>query len=142
MYQETTSEPSTNSQSYSQLEKSNKQLLWDKITDKFKKNAPQVDNQRIERLMQGGFIFGFTASDLLILLSAFLTLVFLQLQPYIIPYLEGTLGAIPPNLSYYEEQYDKTATPSTMLNTSSPSAKTTVEEKDSTQSAETNENLK
>lgn len=49
----------------------------------------RVDNERIERILKGRFIFGFEASDLFILLAALLTLIFLQLQPYAIPYLEG-----------------------------------------------------
>jgi hypothetical protein len=65
-----------------------------KIFDKFSVRPQEtptyrVDNERIERIMKGGFLFGFTASDLFILLAAFLTIVFLQLQPYAIPYLEG-----------------------------------------------------
>lgn len=69
-----------------------KKPFWDKFTSQFDTSSPKVDNEKIERLMKGGFLFGFTVSDLLIILSAFLTLVFLQLKPYLIPYLEGTLG--------------------------------------------------
>ncbi|OGY16823.1 MAG: hypothetical protein A2785_03595 [Candidatus Chisholmbacteria bacterium RIFCSPHIGHO2_01_FULL_49_18] len=49
----------------------------------------KIDNERIEQILKGRFIFGFSGSDLFILLAAFLTLIFLQLQPYVIPYLEG-----------------------------------------------------
>jgi len=49
----------------------------------------KIDNERIEQILQGRLIFGFSGSDLFILLAAFLTLIFLQLQPYVIPFLEG-----------------------------------------------------
>lgn len=65
------------------------ELLWGSPADYV---PPAVDNQRIERIMKSGFLFGFTASDLFIFLTALLTLVFLQLEPYLIPYLEGKLG--------------------------------------------------
>jgi len=49
----------------------------------------KIDNERIEQILKGRLIFGFSGSDLFILLAAFLTLIFLQLQPYVIPFLEG-----------------------------------------------------
>ena len=64
------------------------EFLWGKV-DFY--NLPKVDNQKVEKLLKGGYLFGFTASDLLIILSAILTLIFLQIQPYLIPYLEGRL---------------------------------------------------
>lgn len=70
------------------------EILWGNPDDFV---PPAVDNERIMRIMKGGFIFGFTASDLFIFLAALLTLVFLQLEPYIIPYLEGrtaTAGSV------------------------------------------------
>lgn len=64
------------------------EILWGPATGA---NIPKVDNEHVAKLLKGGYIFGFSASDLLIILSAILTLIFLQLQPYLIPYLEGNL---------------------------------------------------
>lgn len=49
----------------------------------------KVDNERIKRILKGGFLFGLTASDLFILLAASLAIVFLQFEPYTTPFLEG-----------------------------------------------------
>jgi hypothetical protein len=66
------------------------QKIFDKFSSRLQESPTyRVDNERIEKIMKGGFLFGFTTSDLFILLAAFLTVVFLQLEPYAIPYLEG-----------------------------------------------------
>ena len=89
------------------------QEKWKKeqAEDKYK-----VDNERIEKLMKGGFLFGFSGSDLFILLAALLTLIFFQLQPYLIPYLEGQLGYEPTTQAARESTSSKA--PSTATDSS------------------------
>lgn len=107
--------------------------LWGRIElDKL----PKVDNEKVEKLLKGGYLFGFTASDLLIILSAILTLFFLQIQPYLIPYLEGRLDLSTFKIienKFIEEQVserpldvistiDKSSSLSSTTQTSSPSS--------------------
>ena len=92
-------------------------------------------------MLQGGFLFGFSVSDIFIFLSSLLALVFLQLQPYLIPYLEGTLGIEPSTTSTYESAIKRTGTPSSRLKTSSPSAEIIIETEETTKSSELNENI-
>lgn len=96
----------------------------------------KVNNERIEKILKGRFLFGFTASDLFILLSAFLTIIFLQLEPHAIPFLER-LGQNIPTTQIIKEP--ETSTPTlTTEPTATPSAQPEEKKTESTTSGEEN----
>lgn len=124
-------------------EVTHKQTLWDKVAEGLTRNKrTEVDNERIERILHGGSLFGFTIIDLFIFLSAILALIFLQLQPYLIPYLEGTMGRTSSTTPTYEEKVRRISSPSSRLKTSSPSAEIIIETEETTKSSKLNENIK
>ena len=111
------------------------EILWGPVTSS---KIPKVDNERVEKLLKGGYLFGFTAIDLLIILSSILTIIFLQLKPYLIPYLEGSLGEskeIVEVKRFISDQKEKTSSPSSKQKTSTISANTTINEIESTSSS-------
>jgi hypothetical protein len=109
-----------------------KSSLLDKLSLKGKASPTyKVDNERIEQIMKGGFLFGFTISDCFILLSAILTVAFLQLQPYAIPYLESLGQSRPPT----QIIKDSVTTPTLTSAPSTTSAETEEKRQESTESS-------
>jgi len=96
---------------------------WNKLSSLLTKpKKTEVDNQRIENLVKKGFLFGFSGLDIFIVLAAILALLFLQIKPYLIPYLEQNLFGDQQNYKFKPDSLPtKVATSSSHLKISNSS---------------------